>query len=85
MDAAVALAALSDYCKQNSSFVPRISQLTTRWHAHVAGYDVEVLCTGPKFFDTRAKKGGGGALDLTMHLAKLDFKQAVALLRAKGL
>ena len=30
-----------------------------------------------KFFDTRADKGGGGAIDLAMHLLRLDFVAAV--------
>jgi hypothetical protein len=28
----------------------------------------ELLVTGPKWFDTRAGKGGGGGIDLVMHL-----------------
>nr|WP_254176670.1 hypothetical protein [Pseudomonas aeruginosa] len=36
-----------------------------------------LLVTGAKFFDTRADKGGGGAIDLAMHLLRLDFVAAV--------
>ncbi|MBZ3343388.1 hypothetical protein IPR00_22095, partial [Xanthomonas perforans] len=38
---------------------------------------VELLATGPKWYDTRAEKGGGGAIDLAMHLLRLDFVSAV--------
>ncbi len=31
---------------------------------------------GPKWFDTRAEKGGG-AIDLAMHLLRLEFVAAV--------
>lgn len=84
MDAAVALGALAEHVKQDPSFVPRSSLQTARWHASVDGNDVELLCTGPKFFDVRAGRGGGGAVDLVMHLFDVDFKAAVRLLRDKG-
>lgn len=85
MDAASALQALADYAKQDASFHPRASVNTTRWHATIKGVDVELLCTGPKFYDTRSGKGGGGAIDLAMHLLQLQFKQAVAALRERQL
>lgn len=85
LDAAVVLQALSDYIKADQEYTPLLNEASTRWHASVAGHDYEILCTGPKFLDTRAKRGGGGAVDLTMHLTQLPFKQAAALLRAKGL
>ncbi len=43
------------------------------------------LCTGPRFFDTGAGHGGGGAIDMVMHLFRVDFNLAAALLRDKGL
>ncbi|MEK7891600.1 hypothetical protein AAB992_31315 [Burkholderia contaminans] len=76
---------LADYAKQDRSFIPRTSHQSTRWHAKVNGAEFEILCTGPKFLDTRAGKGGGGAIDMAMHLLRLDFKQAVNLLRSKGI
>ena len=36
--------------------------------------------TGQKFFNHDAKKGGGGAIDLTMHLRNCGFRDAVAFL-----
>ncbi|WP_425534212.1 hypothetical protein [Xanthomonas citri] len=38
---------------------------------------VELLATGSKWYDTRGNKGGGGAIDLAMHLLRLDFVSAV--------
>jgi hypothetical protein len=85
IDAVVVLCALAEHAKQDVEFRPRPSHCTTRWHASVAGVDYEILCTGPKFLDTRANQGGGGAIDLAMHLLGLNFKQAVSILRGTQL
>ena len=85
MESSACLEVLADYVKEDRSFIPRAGRLTTRWHASVAGQDIELLCTGPKFWDTRAERGGGGAVDLVMHLFRLDFKHAVAMLKDRGL
>ena len=79
-DAVIALQALSEHAKADASFVPSGSALTMRWHATAGGHDYELLLTGPKFWDTREGKGGGGAVDLAMHLLGLDFKRAVRVL-----
>jgi hypothetical protein len=62
-------------------FTPIKNGHTQRWHLNVEGRDFELLTTGPKFFDTHSKTGGGGAIDLAMHLTGLPFKQAVKLLK----
>ena len=36
--------------------------------------------TGPKFYNHDAKIGGGGAIDLVMHLRQVDFREAVRYL-----
>ncbi|MGK7893488.1 MAG: MobV family relaxase [Xenococcus sp. (in: cyanobacteria)] len=36
--------------------------------------------TGSKFYDWKELKGGGGAIDLVMHINECDFKQSVAWL-----
>jgi hypothetical protein len=36
--------------------------------------------TGPKFMNWRGDQGGGGAIDLVMHLAGVDFRTALAWL-----
>ncbi|MFS8981165.1 hypothetical protein PO002_43500 [Cupriavidus necator] len=85
LEAVVVLRAVAEYAKQDGQFRPRQSNGTTRWHANVGGVDYEILCTGPRFLDTRANRGGGGAVDLVMHLMRLDFKRAVVVLKAKQL
>lgn len=42
-----------------------------------------LLITGVRWYDMNAKKGGGGAIDLAMHLRKVSFRQAVKLLLTK--
>lgn len=85
LDAVVVLRAIADHLKQDAEFRPRLSHDTTRWHASVAGHDYEVLCTGPRFLDTRANRGGGGAVDLVMHVLGVDFKRAVKVLQDQRL
>lgn len=85
MDAIAVLRAVADHLKQDLTFRPVKSLHTTRWHVNAGGYNFELLVTGPKFHDTRAGLGGGGAVDLVIHLFHLNFKQAVSLLRDKGL
>lgn len=84
-DAATVLQALADYAKKDVTFVPIKDRVTTRWHATAQGREFELLLTGAKFFDTRAEIGGGGAVDLAMHLLRADFKTATNMLRRKGL
>jgi hypothetical protein len=85
LDSLLVLRFVAEYLKQDTDYNPRASLGTTRWHANVGGRDYEILCTGAKFHDTRAKHGGGGAVDLVMHLLRLVFKQAVAVLKKSGL
>jgi hypothetical protein len=53
-------------------------------HVGAGGADWEILVDGARFYDTRAGKGGGGAVDLVMHLWRVPFKQAVKMLREAG-
>lgn len=85
LDAIVVLNALADHIKPDRTFRPTASHMSSRWNVQAAGRDWELLCTGPKFWDTRAERGGGGAVDLVMHLYRITFKAAVALLKEKGL
>ena len=64
----VVLPKITDYIKADPSFTPIRDSHTHRWHLTAGGRDFELLSTGPKFYDTRAKRGGGGAIDLVMHL-----------------
>lgn len=82
---AEALQALDVYFKPDPSFEPVKDASTQRWMVNAAGADFELLVTDLKWFDTRAGKGGGGAIDLCMHLLGLDFVGAVKLLVRAGL
>jgi len=75
------LSALDCYFKSDPSFRPVSAKGTERFYVNAAGRDWELLVSGPKFWDSRAQCGGGGAVDLVMHLFELDFKRAVRLLR----
>jgi len=48
----------------------------SKWHAEQASLSV----TGVRFFNWCQGTGGGGAIDLVMHLARADFRAAVAWL-----
>lgn len=85
LDAVLVLRAFADYAKQDPTFVPIKTPNTARWHATVLGQDLELLVTGPRFWNTRKNVGGGGAIDLVMHLAGVDFKAAVSMLRERQL
>jgi hypothetical protein len=48
-----------------------------KWHTEQGPLSV----SGPKFMNWHRGQGGGGAIDLVMHLAGVDFRQAVAWLQ----
>jgi hypothetical protein len=48
-----------------------------KWHTEQGPLSV----SGPKFMNWHQGQGGGGAIDLVMHLAGVDFRKAVAWLR----
>jgi hypothetical protein len=77
--------AVADHAKRDVTFEPTTSVATERWHVRAGGRDFELLLQGAKFYDTRAKKGGGGAVDLVMHLFGVGFMDAVGLLKRGGL
>lgn len=79
------LQTLGCYAKLDASFRPIKSSKTVRYHVNANSQDWELLITGPKFWDTREGRGGGGAIDLVMHLYGVDFKQALLKLRAATL
>jgi hypothetical protein len=81
LDAQFVLEKLGCYAKADRSFEPVSAHDTKRYHVSAEGRDFELLLHGPKFYDTRLKRGGGGAVDLVMHLHNVDFKGATALLR----
>jgi hypothetical protein len=76
----VALARLALHCKADPTYFPVKDLDSRRWHVQTRVGDFEILTTGMKWYDTRAKKGGGGAIDLAMHLLEVSFVEAVKLL-----
>jgi hypothetical protein len=72
-----ALDGLGLYWKRDPDFQPIKDKATARLNVSIGGGVVELLATGPKWYDTRQEKGGGGAIDLAMHLLRLDFVSAV--------
>lgn len=85
LDAHVVLPLVCVHAKRDVTFVPLKSPTSQRWHCCASGSEFELLLTGPKWFDTRARQGGGGAIDLVMALLRLPFVDAVRLLLSKGL
>jgi hypothetical protein len=51
----------------------------SKWHTEQGPLSI----TGPKFMNWHGHQGGGGAIDLVMHLAKVDFRVAVAWLEER--
>ena len=85
LDASQVLAAIAEHAKKDLTFVPVKDMSSSRWHASVGGVDYELLLTGPRFWDCRSHVGGGGALDLVMHLTREEFKAAALRLMAASL
>jgi hypothetical protein len=80
-----ALALLSIYYKPDLTYLPVKDSSSRRWHVCTSCGEFEILTTGPhKWYDTRAKRGGGGAIDLAMHLRQLSFVDAVRFLNECG-
>jgi hypothetical protein len=74
------LARVATEIKPDRTFRPKKDSASRRWHVLTERGDFEILTTGPKWYDTRARRGGGGAVDLTMHLLGLGFVDAVRYL-----
>ena len=81
LDALLMLEKLGSYVKADDTFEPLSTHGTQRYHINVEGRDFELLLRGPKFFDTRLQRGGGGAVDLVMHVRHVNFRSAIDLLR----
>ena len=77
MPASAALALLATHVKLDPTFTPVKDDQSCRWHANTARGDFEILTTGVKWYDTRAGRGGGGAIDLAMHVLGVSFVDAV--------
>jgi hypothetical protein len=75
-----AWAVLAFEVRTDPSYKPKKDSDSRRWHLTSSRGDFELLTTGLKWYDTRARRGGGGAIDLTMHLLGLSFVEAVNFL-----
>lgn len=76
-----ALRVLAVQVQVDRDYHPRLTGSTVRVHTSTKDSDYELLLTGAKWYDTRAGKGGGGAVDLAMHLFDMTFKQACRKLK----
>jgi hypothetical protein len=79
----VALRSLAIYCKVDASFHPIKDIKSHRWHVRTEYGEFGILTTGLKWYDPRAKIGGGGAIDLAMHILQVPFVEAVRMLSAR--
>lgn len=84
LDALDVLRLLGGHVKVDRDFKPTRSVATRRVHVSVAGADWELLLNGSRFYDTHSRSGGGGAIDLAMHLWRVPFKRAIAMLQEVG-
>ena len=77
-----ALRKLELYFTKDPDYKPRKDLSAARLNVSVGNRVFEILVTGIRWYDMREKKGGGGAIDLAMHLLDLDFRGAVKRLIA---
>jgi hypothetical protein len=85
MPGEVALRLLAIHCKADPSYQPIKDPQSRRWHLRTTGGEFEILTTGVKWYDARAKIGGGGAIDLAMHILQVSFVDAVKTLTASAI
>ncbi len=82
IDASDVISKFADYAKCDETYVPIRNEKSKRWNVTVLETgEYEIIATGPKWYDTRARRGGGGAVDLVMYLFHIDFLRAVAKIR----
>ena len=81
----VVLDALDCHVSKDQAFVPVKDPRTERWFVSAGPGVTELLVTGLKWFNASEGKGGGGGIDLVIHLLKLSFVDAVKRLTAAGL
>jgi hypothetical protein len=78
-----ALSLLADDCKADPTYRPIKDPASRRWYVRTTCGEFEILTTGVKWYDPRARTGGGGAIDLAMHLLQVSFVDAVRILTAR--
>ncbi|ENY4077014.1 MULTISPECIES: hypothetical protein [Betaproteobacteria] len=77
------LTLLGLYAKLDRDYQPHKSAQSKRVNVSVDSTVIELVVTGAKWYDARAQRGGGGAIDLTMHLYREPFVKAVQRLQAR--
>ena len=83
MPLAATLEGLGYHVAVDRDFTPAKDGGSQRWIVSTAaGASSELVVTGVKWFDTRAARGGGGSVDLVMHLETLSFVAAVKRLES---
>lgn len=75
-----ALVLLAIHVKADPTYLPVKADHSRRWYVRTTNGEFEILTTGVKWYDTRAHRGGGGAVDLAMHVLGLSFVDAVKYL-----
>lgn len=76
-----ALDALELHYQHDPDYKPRKSQESMRVIVSVKDLVYTLQFTGMRWYDMHSKEGGGGAIDLTMHLMQCEFLQAAKLLQ----
>lgn len=80
-----ALSSLGLYWKLDPDFQPVRNANTRRLYVSVGSNVVELLLTDQKWYDPRVDVGGGGSIDLAMHLLGLSFVDAVKALSSHSI
>jgi len=78
-----ALRSLTLFCKVDATYHPVKDPNSRHWHVRTDHGEFEILTTGVKWYDARAKMGGGGAIDLAMHILHVPFAEAARILTAR--
>ena len=77
-----ALQSLGYHVAIDRDFTPAKDARSERWIiSGTGGVSSELVVTGIKWFDVRCARGGGGVVDLVMHLESLSFVAAVKRLQ----
>lgn len=75
-----ALEGLGFFVSRDGAFQPRKNARTEAVFVTDSAGVHELILTGEKWFDKLENVGGGGAIDLVMHLKGVSFSKAVRLL-----
>lgn len=79
------LSHVCDYVKEDQDYTPRdASTDSRRFQANCCKRDFRLIITGEKWIDELVNRGaegrgGGGGIDLVMHLTGMNFVQAVKI------